>query len=1535
MPSLLRYQLINRFSGLIEKSKRSKTSRSSAICINRKCCAAKTIFNSSKMPQQFLSPLKLILFIIALLVTICWQQQTLVTASVNTQTTKAHSTYPQTGNFFPALNEFSSHIVIRPEILHGRHKQALQSTLDAKDGQHVPHITFTYQHEGQRVLIDLHRNDELLPAEHFLRYQNSNSPEGRVIKNFTKTEMELCHYQGIIRGKPHSNVAISTCNGAGGVNGMVFDGTNTYFIHSGSDGRLQDEHFLFRYDDLLNKNATCGYSNTEHNHAHEMKAKSLLSENGEFAQVPNQIDGSEFNRILRYKRSYENNDVIRGPYNANKHSSYVELVIVVDNKVYKSFGESPRKVHQHCKDLANIINALYVPLNIFVALVGVVIWNEYNEIEFSTDGDLTLRNFLNYRRSKLVLDHPNDNAQLLTKEQFSGGVVGKALKGPICTHEYSGGVSNEHSQIVAVVATTMAHEMGHNFGMEHDSSECKCQDEKCIMSASSTSVVPVHWSSCSIDQLNIAFSRGMNYCLRNKPTKLFESPQCGNGFVEPGEQCDCGLPNYCENTCCDPHTCMLHTNASCATGECCDFSTCRPKAAGQACRVAENECDLPEYCTGESEYCPADVFKRDTEECDKGQAFCFQGNCRSHTLQCRILWGPTGETSEHCYWKNTEGKRGGNCGYDRINSTFIPCEKEHVKCGMLHCRHLNERLEFGMESAAVLSHSFINHDGNIVPCRTALVDLGLQSTDPGLSPNGAKCGEGKMCVDQKCLTIERVRAAGFGRECPDNCNGNGVCNSLGNCHCHVGYTGSTCRLPGPGGSVNSGPATSPTSHEAFQNFMYIFFFGVIPFMLFLLWLTYYIRNRRFFFGGKLAENIIKAATAKQPPARPDHGPHGGNGGNNGGGGGGGGSANTLPKSTPSSTDDMNSALLKSPNDSNDTTEGNGMFGKFKGFTLRPLSDTTSPTNNFNAPNVAYVQPTVQDTTAMNGGVPQRSAPPPPLIKGTTTDAPQLNRWAPPPPAGKLNAPALPPPNPGSNARPIISMPVLETSTLTLPLKQSSGEMSPTRAAPLPPAVGANQTGSLPRPAPPPPVPLHADPKLNIKRDGTIRRIASFLKKDEKPPLKEKTYIDREKLKNIEISAPMPVAPQGESSNSDSETTPKEEETKNLVKRAQSMRSPTKKTNVQTFSSMRYAPGSARPKSVAAAAAATRPKSPPPRPPPLKKTNSTTSSGYALPVATAKTNVENTYDDCEFIEQPLSTVGETSEADSPTSTDNIYSVIDEIPPAAQTVKRSDFVNETSDMGLLGEIVNEIEKRNGDSIYTASTLVKGDKPLVNAAEAKNKVADLTSQTKPTAGALSVKSGTPADVTKAPVSATTAPQTVPTYLRPTPVNAPVARVAPTRADLSPTTAFSSFKPTSAVQTPSASNTATASKTSSNATTRLPSSSNTSAARNKSFSKTPATVSSSIAARAGNATTTSNSTAPPSATISKPKPLSAKPSFSNQKKVTPASNVSGSSTLARARLAATGPARAAPIVKTGNIASLTQRFEKGATTTTTNARK
>ena len=101
---------------------------------------------------------------------------------------------------------------------------------------------------------------------------------------------------------------------------------------------------------------------------------------------------------------------------------------------------------------------------------------------------------------------------------------------------------------------------------------------------------------------------------------------------------------------------------------------------------------------------------------------------------------------QHGYFR--KGSRHGNCGYNRLNKSYIPCVDEDVICGMLHCSHLNEKLEFGMESVAILSHSFINSKGKIIACRSALVDLGLEDVDPGLAPEGARCGEDKLCVNR-------------------------------------------------------------------------------------------------------------------------------------------------------------------------------------------------------------------------------------------------------------------------------------------------------------------------------------------------------------------------------------------------------------------------------------------------------------------------------------------------------------------------------------------------------------------------------------------------------------------------------------------------------------------------------------------------------------------------------------------------------------------------------------------------------------------
>lgn len=716
--------------------------------------------------------------------------------------------------------DFHQHRIVRPRLFQTGSKRSLETTRRTKveeavdDRRHLDDVTVEFEADNrQPIALDLRLNRELVPDGYFQKFHRKGK---HVVQRPKPHEVELCHYVGKIRGVADSWAAVSTCDG---IHGVVHDGVDMWHLEKVAGERANGSHYMYNHNHKSG-NHSCGFHDDTPRHRRDI------------AQTKKNNNKMGSNRSVRVN--------IQGPWNANKRSRYVELLLVVDNQEFLDHKSDLDKVFKICKDVANVMNALYSPLNIYIALVGVVVWTEYDEITLSTNADTTLTNFLHYRRERLVKKYPNDNAQLLTGVHFEGGVVGKALKGPICTYEFSGGVNMWHSDVVGLVATTVAHEMGHNFGMQHDTEECECPDDRCIMAPASSTMKPTFWSSCSLEYLTLAFEHGMDYCLRNKPTTLFDSPICGNGFVEPGEQCDCGLKPHCDNPCCNSDTCTLFSNATCATGECCDFSTCQPKAPGSQCRPSEHECDLPEYCDGVGEFCPQDSYKVDGTSCKVGQAFCYRGSCRTHSDQCKLLWGPSGKKSDNkCYEQNRKGTKHGNCGYNRLNSTYIQCEEEDVRCGILHCEHLNERLEFGMESVAILFHSYINSGGRIIPCRTALVDLGLNDVDPGLAPEGAKCDEDSLCVNRKCMPVASLTVGPMA--CPDNCNGNGMCNSKGHCHCDTGYAPPLCLAPGPGGSLDSGPASNPDDSSALLTFLYVCLF-IVPIVVVLCLFVYFRRR---------------------------------------------------------------------------------------------------------------------------------------------------------------------------------------------------------------------------------------------------------------------------------------------------------------------------------------------------------------------------------------------------------------------------------------------------------------------------------------------------------------------------------------------------------------------------------------------------------------------------------------------------------------------------------------------------------------------
>uniref|UniRef100_A0A673AH52 ADAM metallopeptidase domain 8a n=1 Tax=Sphaeramia orbicularis TaxID=375764 RepID=A0A673AH52_9TELE len=294
-------------------------------------------------------------------------------------------------------------------------------------------------------------------------------------------------------------------------------------------------------------------------------------------------------------------------------------------------------------EIANHVDKLYRPVGIRVMLVGLDIWSYKDQVEVSTNPEVTLARFLEWRQRSLLPRTKHDNAQFITGVDFEGSTVGLANTNAMCTSN-SGAVNEDHNSNSIGVASTIAHEMGHNLGLSHDTENCVCgsftSKKGCIMAESVGIVYPEVFSSCSQQQLSRFLDEVNPACLLDTPStdRVYGGPVCGNAFLEPGEECDCGTVEECKNPCCNATTCKLNAEAQCAEGECCH--NCQLKATGSVCRPKAGECDLAEYCTGLSASCPTDAYTQNGLTCNRGQGYCYNGQCPSRRKHCKRLWGP-------------------------------------------------------------------------------------------------------------------------------------------------------------------------------------------------------------------------------------------------------------------------------------------------------------------------------------------------------------------------------------------------------------------------------------------------------------------------------------------------------------------------------------------------------------------------------------------------------------------------------------------------------------------------------------------------------------------------------------------------------------------------------------------------------------------------------------------------------------------------------------------------------------------------------
>uniref|UniRef100_A0A671UT19 Disintegrin and metalloproteinase domain-containing protein 19-like n=1 Tax=Sparus aurata TaxID=8175 RepID=A0A671UT19_SPAAU len=448
----------------------------------------------------------------------------------------------------------------------------------------------------------------------------------------------------------------------------------------------------------------------------------------------------------------------------------------------------------------------YRALNIRVPLIGLEVWTDRDQCIVNEEPNATLWSFLQWRQ-KLKSRKKHDNAQLLTGVIFKGTTIGMAPLEGMCSLENSGGINVDHSELSIGAAATMAHEIGHNFGMSHDHDGCcveaTAEQGGCVMAAATGHPFPRVFSRCSKRDLDSYFQKGGGMCLYNMPNMkdLVGGKKCGNGFVEDGEECDCGEPDECTNDCCNANNCTLKEEAQCAHGVCCEG--CKLKQAGTMCRGPAGACDLPEYCTGASPYCPANVYLLDGSSCQYSLAYCYNGMCLTHEQQCLQLWGYGARPAHDACFEdvNAAGNAFGNCGKDE-HGNYMKCEKSDAKCGKIQC-HSAAKKPKGTNAVSI--DTTIKTGGIEVKCRGTYVystqDGQGDLPDPGLVMTGTKCGEGKVCRDRRCQNASFTEL----ETCIARCHGNGVCNSNGNCHCNRGWAPPFCEKPGLGGSVDSGP----------------------------------------------------------------------------------------------------------------------------------------------------------------------------------------------------------------------------------------------------------------------------------------------------------------------------------------------------------------------------------------------------------------------------------------------------------------------------------------------------------------------------------------------------------------------------------------------------------------------------------------------------------------------------------------------------------------------------------------------------------
>ncbi|XP_054466646.1 A disintegrin and metalloproteinase with thrombospondin motifs 12 [Anoplopoma fimbria] len=382
-------------------------------------------------------------------------------------------------------------------------------------------VYYKVDHGGRSLMFNLTTNDQLLSRDYVLERRNGTA--GRT--EHRRPGESSCHLLGTVEAPDvRGTAAISTCEGLRGFFSLP---EGHFFIEpvqkSPDDpAGTPEPHIVYPRvptERQRNKRSVESKETPSPCGVHDAPSDSVQVERERETWEREQQRGEDWAQS-RWQRSVS-------------RERWVETMVVADAKLIEYHGSD--NVEAYIFTIMNMVagifhdasigNAIHVILVRLILLQG-----EEKGLKIVHHADTTLASFCAWQKNLNPQSdtHPahHDVAVLVTRKDICAGMnqpcetLGLSHLSGMCQPHRSCNI-NEDSGLP--VAFTVAHEMGHSFGIHHDGQGNDCELEgrhpfimsRQLMYDSS----PLTWSSCSKEYITRFLDRGWGFCLDDRPSK--------------------------------------------------------------------------------------------------------------------------------------------------------------------------------------------------------------------------------------------------------------------------------------------------------------------------------------------------------------------------------------------------------------------------------------------------------------------------------------------------------------------------------------------------------------------------------------------------------------------------------------------------------------------------------------------------------------------------------------------------------------------------------------------------------------------------------------------------------------------------------------------------------------------------------------------------------------------------------------------------------------------------------------------------------